>query len=399
MILKATEGMVTWLPGVLLSDLPKGLPPSIRCHSRSGVLGIEPQGVVGTFPLSTGASIHILPKIGKANFLKLLARAQGLGEQAIRDFDTYVQYTDDSEANLDALLCRRLLACVDAILRLSPESARRRITRAGLYAVGRIVPDKTAQRLALHDAQPVVCEYRERTTDTPENRLLTEAIVRAWPLLTPSDQATFRRTYCKWIRLFPRSATLWLDCQQIDEKLARNSYGRSRDYYREALLAARILLSAEGIGFDGKQTVVGDALLINSADVFEKFVRRALQEAYSSQGLVVKKGASTPISLYHGGQFELIPDIVISKDVRVLLLADAKYKAPDASDHYQMQAYLTAFGCRRGLFICPAYNDEPESVKEFQTSTGTIVSELYLPMGSIKRAEQLLSGTLQRFGN
>jgi len=41
----------------------------------------------------------------------------------------------------------------------------------------------------------------------------------------------------------------------------------------------------------------------------------------------------------------------------------------------------------------------PEGVREFQASSGQIVSELFLPLNDIKRAENSLSEVLARFGN
>lgn len=399
MIVRAVEGAITWLSGISLDELPKSLPVSIRCHSKNGILGIEPQGIVGAFPLRSGETIHIIPKIGQANFFKLLARAQGFGVNAIREFDSFVEYTEDEESGLESLLYRQLFNAADQILRLSAESSRIRTTHSQSFVRGRIMPARTAFRLSIRSATPVVCQFSERTLDTPENRILTEAIARAWLFAAETERHKFHRTYFKWMKLFPRARDISSDCLHVDQRLAKNAYGRSRDYYRNALLTARLILSEQGIGFDGKQVVVGDALLINSADVFEKFVRRTLQNIFSPQGLVVMKGASSPISLYTSGHYELIPDVVISRDAKTLLVADAKYKEPDASDHYQMHSYLRAFGSTRGLFISPSTVACPEGVREFQASSGQIVSELFLPLNDIKRAENSLSEVLARFGN
>lgn len=143
MILEAKEAEVTWLPGFNASALPRAYPKGITLHTRDGELGVEPQGIAGALPLSTGDTLQIVPKIGKVNFLRLLFRSEGRQHQLLNEFDDFVQYFEDEEASFDTLVARSLLHAAAVILSRSAHRGRLREKLRGYYASGSIEVKQT----------------------------------------------------------------------------------------------------------------------------------------------------------------------------------------------------------------------------------------------------------------
>jgi hypothetical protein len=227
--------------------------------------------------------------------------------------------------------------------------------------------------------------------------MLSEALNRAWAVLGEKDRFELKCIRDRWISRFPRSLDLAADLMTVEEGFAAGLYGGPRDYYRQALMLGRIILGSNGLGLSQDSTVEGDAILLNTASVFERYLRNVISEAYSGAGYVVTKGGIGTTSLYTDGSFELEPDINISKDGRTLLIADAKYKQPTSGDHYQMHTYLAVNGIKCGIILAPLYEGNEVVVREYSTSDRTIVREVYLPMGDLNTTEEFLGKIVELF--
>ena len=399
MIRQIVEGVITWLPGVSSSDIPQPLPGGISIHLRSDTVGLESQGIVGAIPLNNGDTIQIIPKVGQVNFLRLLFKAEGNQVSLEREFDDFVKYSIDDEQNIGSIVAKRFFASLNEILRRSPAQGRKRARRQDDFAAGEIQVARTALNLATKRTRPVVSLVKNRTTDIPENRILSEALVRSWPLLSPDTQSTFRLIYEHWVRRFPRSQNIFRDLLSVDRAFATRGYGGARDYYRLALMLAKIILGTNGIGFGSKNEVAGDAILLNAADIYERYLRCVISDSHAEKGYVVTKGGAGMQSLYTDGSFGLIPDIVISKANAITLIADAKYKKPTAGDHYQMVAYLAAHKLKRGILLAPLFSGTTVVIKEFATPEKVIVREIYLPMSDLDATEEILSSLVERYSH
>jgi 5-methylcytosine-specific restriction endonuclease McrBC regulatory subunit McrC len=292
--------------------------------------------LAGAIPLLNGDTLQILPKVGRLNFLRLLFRAEGSQRDLEREYEDFVSYSIDSEENIDSIVARQLLHSAAEIMKRSPQKGRTARRRVGLFAAGRMDVMETALNIARRKQEPVSYYVKERTVDIAENRVLTEAVGRAWALLDRDNRVELRWAHDRWLDRFPGSRNLTLDMEEVERGFAEGRYGGSRDYYRRALMLAQVILGSAGLGFSEAAAVEGDAILLNTPDIFEKYLRNVVSAAYSEAGYVVTKGGVGVTSLYTDGSFELEPDIVISRDGRTLLIADAKYKLPTAADHYQM---------------------------------------------------------------
>lgn len=93
----------------------------------------------------------------------------------------------------------------------------------------------------------------------------------------------------------------------------------------------------------------------------------------------------------------LEPDITVYRDGKLVLLCDAKYKAPSASDHYQMHAYLNGFGMDSGLLLCPGFDSTSVQKLEYMTPDRKVVREVYLPMANLNFTEEYLGSLVREF--
>jgi len=399
MIRKAREGEITWLPGISPSDIPYPLPNGIRVFLQGEKLGLEIQGVVGAIPFRNGDTLQIIPKVGKINFLRLLFRAEGNQRDLESSFNEFVEYSIVDEETVDTIVARHLLYCAEEILKRSPKRGRVRHHHVGLFAAGQIELVATALNIAAGKEEPVAYVTKDKTEDIAENRVITEAIVRVWPILNEMNQQGLRSVYDRWTRRFPRSGDLAADLERVERRFAARGYGGFRDYYRKALMVSRVVLGSNGIGFGDAGTVGGEAVLINTADVFEKYLRSVISDAYSDSGYIVSKGGIGATSLYTDGSFELVPDIVVDRERRTLLIADAKYKVPDAGDHYQMAAYLAVNRVSNGLLLSPHFGGDAVIIREYATATKIVVREAYLPMEDLDATEKFLGTVIERFAS
>ena len=399
MIHQTIEDKVTWLTGVSHADFPQPWPSSISIAVRSTGIGVEPHGVVGAVPLLNGDTIQILPKIGRISFFRLFVAAGGLQQELEREFEEFVPYTIDDESNIDSLVARQLFISARDILRRSPQIGRALRRRNGSFAKGRIDARATAYNLSARRREPVVFSTRERTYDIPENRVLTEALVRALPLLTDPDREDLEPICHRWLSLFARSSDILSDLESVGHSFARMQYGGSRDYYRKPLMLAEVVLGSSGIGIGQDALIEGDSVLLNTATVFERYLRNVIARTHSGFGYVVSAGTASTASLYTDGSRRIIPDIIVSRDDSVRLIADAKYKDPTSSDHYQMYAYLHVMDVEVGLLLTPSFAGQCVVSRKFTSPDDKSIWEIGLPLSNLEATEAFLARLAHDFGH
>ena len=397
MLRSIREGEISWLPGLTLHHLPQALPTGIYVHAKGALLGLEAQGVAGSIPLRNGDTLQILPKVGQVNFLRMLFLAEGRQGRLRRDYDDFVAFSVDEDESLNFLVARQLIASAARILHQSPMVGRIERKGRGAFAVGRLDPVKTALNIAARKSAPVEYTRRERTLDTAENRVISEALVRAQSSLLPADREMYDPVILKWHRKFNRSNRIKDDLHEVEEGFSSSRYGGPRGYYHRALMLSQIVLGSFGVGLGEASLVEGDAMLLNTADVFERYLRATIASRYAAEGYVVSKGGGAMQSLYTDGSYEITPDIIIQKDGKTVLIADAKYKTPSSSDHYQMNAYLGVMGTSKGILLAPAMGKHKVYARAYATGRGCFVHEAFLPMADLKATEAFLSSLVEQF--
>lgn len=389
------EGSPQFFTDLRPADVPPGLPHGVRHLSRGDQFGLHVDGLVGTIGLLNGDTLRIEPKIGEVNFLYMLFRAEGDSSETRQRYESFADYAVGDDAQLSSIAGRQLLIQADRILRRGPLIQRRRVNRRQGSFGGRVDALRTARHLEQRSPTPIATAVTVRSSNTPENRLISEALRRCTGLLpNETDRKRAISIMRRWERRLTVADDTVRDLRFVERRLAARFYAGPRSYYVEALVLARILLGSLGMSLVGAATVRGDSLLLNAADVFERYVRRVVSDHYSPLGFMVGKTGPVQQGLYVDGSHLLNPDVVVSKRDRIRMILDAKYKDPTSSDHYQALAYLRAFGCDTAYLICPTSTSEGLSTREFVTPDNHRVVEARLPMHDFAAAENFLRGLL-----
>lgn len=379
------ESSTTWLRGFPANALPSGLEASLRVLIRNGDFGLEVGGVVGSVPLANGDTLHIAPKVGPANFYRMLLTAEGLFEELRTPFEDFVSYGLEDESSFPQLVANAFVRELREVQSLGLRNTRTKVRAAGPSARGRILPLDTVLRLRLRSELPVVFEERVRDLDVAENRVLAAAGSIAASLIGSAIPAE-KEFLQKFGQRFARPRTLQSDLSEINAGLASGRYMGARGYYVRALTFAKLLLADAGLSQDF-DAVIGDALVVNTASLFERYVRHQLSERYMRDGKIIQKGGSPGQSLYTDGAISLNPDITISTGRGYVTVGDVKYKSLDAGDHYQLSIYMQNFGVTTGFLLFPALEGGRAGVAERRTSDRRKVYEICLPLDDLDATE------------
>lgn len=384
------------MPDIRAQDLPFPLPPQIQMVLRNGVLGVLAHGVVGSVPLRNGDTLQILPKVGEANFLRMLFRGLGLRSAFDREYENFARYAVGQDASFAVLAARQMVVAAREILRLGATTTRVSRMRRLSAAAGSVDPMRTAVALARREVDPVCARVRMRSHDAPENRLISVALLRAANLLHGDERSDALEVQRRWHGRVRDTQLGTFDLAVLEELVARNRFGGPRAYYKMAVTLGLILLGSLGMLLGSDPTVEGEALLMNSADVFERYVRAVISEKYAGEGYVVTKGGTTVRSLYDDGAFTIDPDVVIEREQSIILIADAKYKEPTADDHYQMLAYLNTTSATRGVLVTPYGHDGEVQLRRRTTPSRLTTVVAGLPMDDLSASEAFLRDILDR---
>jgi 5-methylcytosine-specific restriction endonuclease McrBC regulatory subunit McrC len=393
-IVSVHEERTEWLPNLRAKDLPHPLPTGFTLLTRAGQIGLNVSGVVGTIPLANGATLQVIPKVGPISFLRMLYRSLGSTQSFERQFEEFVEYAQTEEATLPHFAARQVSSAARAILRRGTTVRRVPALVRGREARGQLQPHKTALALARHEQEPVHARARQRSRDTPENRVINAALQEAIRILPPSDRAELQRVRELWERRATGRGLRQDDLELVEERIKLAWYGGPRAYYQQALTLSLVLLGLMGLGGEGNKSVRAEAHLMESATVFEQYLRQVISDSYGPRGYVVMKAGLVRHTLYVDGSFGLEPDIVIASHAGVELVADAKYKTPDAGDHYQMLSYLRQLQVRTGVLLTPADAGIGLSLTRQSTPDGYTTVTARLPLDDLTETEAFLGALL-----
>jgi 5-methylcytosine-specific restriction enzyme subunit McrC len=216
---------------------------------------------------------------------------------------------------------------------------------------------RETEQLHRHHGLPVPLEIRhdEFTVDIPENQILRTACERM--LQVPGIDAESLQRLRRLLRDFT-------DVTPLDRRDVVPAWQPTRlnAHYHTALRLAELVLRATSVE-EGTGGVTVNGFLLDMPKLFEDFVTVALREA-----LVSAYGGRVDDQDLHrfdeAGLVLLRPDMVWKLRGTALAVVDAKYKAetpagyPNA-DLYQLLAYCTVLGLRRGHLVYAKGNVEP----------------------------------------
>ena len=289
----------------------------------------------------------------------------------------YVQRYGPASEKPDALydvVTDRFLETMDRIWRDGLLKMYRREALCGAMPFGRIDPFGTELLLNRTGRPVAVFAAFVRTEDCVANRLLKAATDR---LLRWYEGAEDRGRGRRVERLREARGRLnavgsWVRGWELNlggEERYIERLSVRHVAYVEAMRLAGHIVRDWGIGVKGPQgDVVLPIVLVNMADVFEKYARQVLRREAMERGAVrVRDGNSggrdgAKVDLFrefHGGTTSPVatPDIVIDDDEGVLAVVDIKYKpagsVPERGDVNQIVTYAVRYKCRKAMILYP----------------------------------------------
>ena len=282
--------------------------------------------------------LRIVPKVAVSRLLYLASYTDD--SRSWQELDTLLGATDDP---LSAL-AHALTYHGEAALRPTPlqgyvthETAERRLR-------GRVLFDQQLSRRAGIQL-PVELRYDEYEVNIVENRVLKTAlgiVERHLP-----DPALARRLAHLRFRL--DGVEPW----PAGMSIPAFNFTRLNERYRAALALARLILEQRSLEFPD-QTLRGSAFLFNMNHVFEKYVEAGLRRALEGCGGRVDGQRETYLD--EADTVLMKPDVTWWSVDHCLAVIDAKYKRTTSDDYpnadaYQMLAYCTRLGLRRGVLV------------------------------------------------
>lgn len=386
---RATERQTTWLEGFDPDWLPDEVRQRVRTIvRRSGEVGLEIDGWVGSVSLRNGDTLHIGSKFGDADFMRILLRVQG-----VKDFakDEALYSYSGSTSPLRYAVSGFMSALRDIH---SQGQAFGWTLRAVVSSTKPTLIDvpRTAIGVLRQQQQPFVGWNRYRTTDLPEHRILSlaatavlsDAVARELP---DND----RRLLTAWKRRGWDQRTIVKDLRRVQAGLRMGRYAGPRGYYVPGLRLATVILGLNGLAAWGDADTSASAFLTNSDLLFEAYVRTVLFEAYRDKGLTFEKERPDSSHLFVDGTAPMEPDILVLRGANVICVGDVKHKAPDASDYYQMFTYVRQYGLSRGFMLSATDDARARPAKLLTRRDRVEVSVVPLPIGDLDELEARLS--------
>ena len=340
-----------WVAAELRVDQALALADSgvvdVRGVPGAGGYEVRPAGWVGAARIA-GIEVRISPKVPVRRLLFLLGYARDA--RGWRDEDLGML----PNVELLPALAEALWRQTDRALASGVLQGYVTVEDAALLLRGRIrEADQLRRRFG--SALPVEVRYDDFTTDIPENRILRSAIDRM--LALPGVTATGRAR-------LGRQRRRLAEVTRIPAGMPRPEWRPSRlnRRYQPALRLAELVLTATSVE-PLRGPVAVNGLLVSMPRLFEDFVTTALGLRLAARGGRAAR-QDTSRDLDADGFVPLRPDLVWYDGDQPLAVIDAKYKAekPEGfpgADVYQLLAYCTAYGLRRGHLVYAAGNELP----------------------------------------
>lgn len=311
-----------------------------------------------------GIVLHVLPKVPVVNILHLMTWST---ERISLGRDEPDQATGSLTAAVAAwysrMLERTLVLGVD---RSYVEEADRVVALRGRI-------DWPAQTRAVGLPTPIACRYDEWSLDTRANRIVAAAALALLrnPAVPPQPAFTLRRL----LRLLAGVGPL-----RPDDLSAQHDFlTRLNEHYRTTVQLARLVLHAGGLAQGAGHAAVS-SFMVNMNDVFEDYVFASLKQRLRGTWEVDKRKVPLDIA----GHMPTEPDLLFTDRLGAnALVADSKYKLTSDgrgrnADYYQLLAYCTSLGLRRGVLIyCDTDGNGPTPPRSIQVREARTVLETF----------------------
>lgn len=360
----------------------------LRANFTKGVLRLQATSFVGVIPLNDRVILRVKPRVPLSNLTRMVVET-GHSVLALSAFRDYGGRGTADDWAMD-LYADALLDYVDGLLDQGLLRAYQRRSGEGHFPQGRIEFGPTIERFAAKGVpNKAAYTWHERAVDTPPNRCIKAAmeavhdhLVKAKAQPRKGDRTRLARLSGQFLAFAEVGEDLDLRFLDDPQVLGLALLPDPRSYYRPVLDLAVLILRGVGIALelDGDDVQIG-SLLINTNELFEKFVRVSLAKharkmAWPAEVLdgntegkvdlydvpsVLPAPLGTPLSaLASRDRGKAQPDVVLrALDGTVLLIAEVKNTIisddalPDRSHVEQAVTYALRYGLSFTLLIHP----------------------------------------------
>jgi 5-methylcytosine-specific restriction endonuclease McrBC regulatory subunit McrC len=317
---------------------------------------IEANSYIGIIPLDKNYGIQILPKSGLRNLTYMLFRSGLLNRSLETPFDYTVPYQipeDDLESFFEGLV-KSFLKCLDQIKSLGLIREDDLLDRDSYVVKGKINYKKWINQITKSIELPIPQKLFSYDLDNSINRTLRwclEYLIKSPLKYTSRKEVIDRADYFGKVSVVPISID---DTSKIVNQIESGNIPSNRYYYLPALNLALMILRGSGLMLGEKHDIEFKPMVINTYDMFERYIRILCQNTYNKISMRAENGKTIPINFYSSTESAIYvkPDIVVKFGGSNILIIDVKYKSyPTEQDHYQMWAYMRAYQVKLGGFI------------------------------------------------
>lgn len=291
-----------------------------------------------------GVHVSISPKIGNADFLRMLL--EGDGEAIPKDVLSGVKNND----NFVDLLARNFLNELDLLFKSGLERKYIEQEENSLFCKGQVqVFQDILNNVPVRNG--VYCRFDELSTDTQFNQILNLSLQLL--LLSVSN---------KWIDKLARASGMFSDVSKLNTfpifDLPIKSHKYRRVLYYTKLIQRSLSQTPSSFG------VSGYGFMLDMNKVFEGFIRNRLRSEIEKRKMGLLSKEKVDFCKY----MKINPDLRITSGNRVVLVGDVKYKedwhySGYNSDVYQMLAYFEH------------YRNSSEAIIFYPSSSETLFTE------------------------
>ena len=376
-------------PDLLLSGSDK----YIVTTYQNGSYHLQIGNYAGIIPAANDYVIQIRPKVAVSDLTYLLLRSGLLNHSLETPFDSTVPYQISGE-NLESFfeaLTFEFLRQIDKIRALGlMRSEKVKVVDSG-SVTGRIDIPGTLKIYQKSYGTKIRQKVRECHFSNPENRILAYCL---YYLLGTSLRVVSKKDIAKrlaYFSLVQDEIFTASDLSEVKATLERSRIPAQRAYYIPALNLALTILSGTGITIGERSDVTFKPLIINTATMFERYIRNILQYKLRRTWVSVFEGKNQSRAFYSSGPelVNLAPDVIFSIGGKTALILDVKYKAkPTTADHYQVWAYMEGFDLNQAIIVC--VGRKLESISKYTRNNREIIV-FNFDLSRIKASEEELN--------
>ncbi len=275
------DSQTTTVHGFALEWLPpqssRYLTPHVIRGTSTVSIALEAGPYIGALPLSTGETLFIEPRVGRAALSRMLSVTARLDNAVRKEFEEFANlgYGEQDSVSWLHLLSRSFCNQLRLIEKNSLRPERVRIDERRQTIKGEIKVTPTLISLKRQETSPIHCTYRVKSYDTAEQRMLAAAAQTL--LQRGSIEDDNRGILQRWAARFGEQRLSGDELSDVIRNLNGGRYTGPRAYYIPALVMAHLILVQSGLSFNALHSVQTEALLTNIYTLFESYLRITLR--------------------------------------------------------------------------------------------------------------------------